>query len=49
MYPSPILGEINGTPIPISFEKRGDPAMIDQNVLSHIFVTANKVSNNKNI
>ena len=27
----------------------GDPAMINQNLLCYIFVTTNKVGNNKNI
>ena len=48
--PSPIFWRINKTPIPIPFVKsEGDPAMINQNYLFHIFVTKNRSSKNNNI
>ena len=48
MNPIP-FGEKTKPQFPSPLQHRGDPAMINQNYLFHIFVTANKTSNNKNI
>ena len=49
MYPSPFFeeqAELKSQPI---LQNGGDPAMINQNYLFHIFVTKIRSSNKKNI
>ena len=48
MNPIP-FGEKTKPQFPSPLQHRADPAMINQNYLLQIFVTADKTSNNKNI
>ena len=49
MQPLPFFGEQTELQLSSPLKRGEDPAMTNQNYLFHIFVTTNKVSNNKNI